>query len=123
MMKEVMYLRAMAKLTSLEDLGGLLSDDQKKSLDTGRPEEKTKKGYDGKPQKLKVSLDSKRRRGKVVTLVTGFQATPSELEEIAAMLKRSCGAGGQVLDNAIEIQGDHRRSVVAFLEKKGYRVG
>lgn len=112
----------MAKLTSLEDLGGLLSDDQKKALGAERPADTTKKGYDGKPQKLKVSLDSKRRRGKVVTLITGFQGTPSELEEIAVTLKRACGAGGQVLDNVIEIQGDHREAVVGMLVRRGYRV-
>jgi translation initiation factor 1 len=110
----------MAKLTSLEDLGGLLSESEKKTLEGRPPATEARKGYDGRPQKLDVRLDSKRRRGKTVTLITGFQATPEELEKLAAMMKRSCGAGGAVLDNAIEIQGDHRSAVIAMLKKLGY---
>jgi translation initiation factor 1 len=112
----------MAKLTSLEDLGDLLSESDKKAVASQTPAVATRGGYDGKPQKLGVRLDSKRRRGKTVTLVTGFQAKPGELEELAARMKRSCGAGGTVLDNAIEIQGDHRDAIVAMLKKLGYLI-
>src|SRR5690349_21368462 len=112
----------MAKLTSLEDLANLLSDSEKKTLHEQPSATGPRKGYDGKPQKLDVRLDSKRRRGKTVTLITGFQSTPGELEEIATKLKRSCGTGGSVLDNAIEIQGDHRAVAVEMLKKLGYRV-
>jgi predicted translation initiation factor SUI1 len=111
----------MAKLTSLEDLGGLLSDSEKNALKEQKPAE-SRKGYDGKLQKLDVRLDSKRRRGKTVTLISGFQSTPDELEELAAKMKRSCGAGGTVLDNAIEIQGDHRTTAIEMLRKLGYQI-
>jgi predicted translation initiation factor SUI1 len=112
----------MAKLTSLEDLGGLLSESEKKAIEERTSATESRKGYDGKPQKLDVRLDSKRRRGKTVTLISGFQSTPGELEELAAKMKRSCGAGGGVLDNAIEIQGDHRTAVIALLKKLGYQI-
>lgn len=112
----------MAKLTSLEDLGGLLSESEKKALEERTAGAASRKGYDGRPQKLDVRLDSKRRRGKSVTLISGFQSTPDELEEIAAKIKRSCGAGGGVLDNAIEIQGDHRATVIEMLKKLGYQI-
>jgi translation initiation factor 1 len=111
----------MAKLTSLEDLRALLPEgDQQSGTNPEKPAAKL--GYDGKLQHLTVRLDSKRRRGKTVTLITGFQSTPDELQGIATQLKKQCGAGGQVLDNEIEIQGDHRAKVVAKLTGMGFSV-
>ena len=113
----------MAKLTSLTDLQSLLSESDRAAMaseEQARPATKT--GYDGRPQKLDVRLDTKRRRGKTVTLITGFQSSPAELQRIADDLKRSCGAGGTVADNAIEIQGDHRARAIAKLKGLGFDV-
>ncbi len=112
---------AMAKLTSLDDLRSLLP------ADAAAPRQEHKVpapqvGYDGKQQRLDVALDSRRRKGKTVTLVTGFQARPGELEAIAQSLKRACGAGGKAGDNEIELQGDHRAKVVERLKALGYMV-
>ena len=107
----------MAKLTSLSDLASLLPESDKST-----PQTEQKKGYDGKPQILKVVLDSKKRRGKTVTVISGFQSKPSELEAIAQTLKKTCGTGGQVLDNTIEIQGDHRQKAIDKLKLMGYTV-
>jgi translation initiation factor 1 len=108
----------MPKLNSLDDLKSLLSAEDAAEVEAN----KVPVGYDGKPQRLDVQLDSKRRRGKTVTLITGFQSTPEELEEITSALKKQCGAGGQILDNAIEIQGDHRTKVVEKLKAMGFTV-
>jgi predicted translation initiation factor SUI1 len=106
----------MAKLTSLSDLASLLpASEQKESVP------QTKTGYNGKPQKLKVTLDTK-RRGKTVTIISGFQSNPRELDTIAQSLKKSCGAGGSVLDNVIEIQGDHTAKVKDKLRALGFIV-
>ncbi len=112
----------MAKLTSLEDLGRLLSEPDRKMLEERARSVEPRKGYDGRAQKLDVRLDSKRRRGKTMTIISGFQSTPDELEEIAARMKRACGAGGTVLDNEIAIQGDHRAVAIEMLKKLGYQV-
>lgn len=111
----------MAKLTSLEDLGSLLPNDGS-TKQPGTPSPAARTGYNGKEQKLEVMLDSKRRRGKTVTLVKGFQSRPDELESITGELKRMCGAGGRVLDNEIELQGDHRAKVVEKLKGMGFTV-
>ena len=82
----------MAKLTSLTDLQSLLSESDRAAMaseEQARPATKT--GYDGRPQKLDVRLDTKRRRGKTVTLITGFQSSPAELQRIADDLKRNNG--------------------------------
>ncbi len=105
----------MTKLTSLSDLAALLPNE---STQVAAP--KQKKGYNGKPQILKVVLDSKKRRGKTVTVISGFQSNPNELESIAQTLKKTCGAGGQVLDNTIEIQGDHRQKAIDKLTQMGF---
>ena len=45
-------------------------------------------------QNLRVTLDSKQRKGKTVTLVQGFTGTEEDLKELAKLLKNKCGVGG-----------------------------
>ncbi|PPT05166.1 Translation initiation factor SUI1-related protein [Geitlerinema sp. FC II] len=71
-------------------------------------------------QDLRVQATRKGRKGKTVTIVTGFQAKPETLKALSKALKSQCGAGGAVKDNAIEIQGEFVDRVVAFLKEKGY---
>jgi translation initiation factor 1 len=73
-------------------------------------------------QTIRVVIDRKRRAGKSVTVASGFQMTAASLAELAAALKKRCGAGGTVGDGEIEIQGDHVARVAAELERLGYRV-
>ena len=41
-------------------------------------------------------------------------------KQLAGNLKRSCGAGGAVRGDRIEIQGEHRDRVITELGKLGY---
>jgi translation initiation factor 1 len=70
-------------------------------------------------QKLKVMLDKSGRGGKVVTLVEGFIGTKADLENLGKELKSYCGTGGSAKDYQILIQGDVRKKVSDFLQKKG----
>jgi len=70
----------------------------------------------------RVRRETKGRRGKAVTTIAGLPLAEPELRELAGELKRHCGSGGSAKDGAIEIQGDHRDAVVAFLEGRGYPV-
>lgn len=73
-------------------------------------------------QKLRVSLDKSGRAGKMVTLVERFIGNPSSLESLGKDLKNHCGTGGSVKDGQILIQGDQRKKVAEFLQKKGAAV-
>lgn len=71
---------------------------------------------------VRVSRETKGRRGKGVTTVTGLPLGREELSALATDLKRLCGSGGAVKDQVIEIQGDHRDALTSALEGMGYRV-
>lgn len=73
-------------------------------------------------QKLRVRLDSKRRAGKVVTLVEGFAGSADDLEDLGKKLKSFCGTGGSAKDGEIIVQGDQRDKVLSWLLKNGYRL-
>jgi len=71
-------------------------------------------------QLLRISLDKRNRKGKAVTLITGFIGTDSDLQDLAKSLKTRCGVGGSAKDNEILIQGDFRNKVLELLQKEGY---
>jgi translation initiation factor 1 len=62
----------------------------------------------------------KRRKGKIVTRITGLDPVASNLNAILTELKSSCGAGGTIREGTIEIQGDHRERALALLRDLGY---
>ncbi|MDK2851925.1 MAG: translation initiation factor 1 [Proteiniphilum sp.] len=71
-------------------------------------------------QLLRISLDKRNRKGKAVTLVTGFRGSDEELQELGKLLKMRCGVGGSAKDGEIIVQGDHRAKVLDILQKEGY---
>jgi translation initiation factor 1 len=71
---------------------------------------------------VRVSRETKGRKGKGVTLITGIPQDLKGLQKLAKQLKRRCGAGGTVKEGVIEIQGEHRDLLVAELEKLGFTV-
>lgn len=72
-------------------------------------------------QNLKVTLDSKQRKGKTVTLIQGFVGTEDDLKELAKLLKNKCGVGGSIKDGEIIIQGEMKEKILAILRDNKYR--
>jgi translation initiation factor 1 len=71
---------------------------------------------------VRISRETKGRRGKGVTVITGVPLNSVELEKLGRQLKQRCGTGGTVKDGTIEIQGDHRDLLLGELEKLGWVV-
>ncbi len=76
----------------------------------------------GKNGTVYISRQTKGRKGKGVSLVSGVPLAPVGLADLAKKLKQKCGSGGTVKDGIIEIQGDHRQALKAELERLGYSV-
>lgn len=73
---------------------------------------------------VKVSRETKGRKGKGVTLVSGLPLDDAALADLARQLKVACGSGGAVKDGVVEIQGDHLDKVLAWLtaQPQGWQV-
>lgn len=71
---------------------------------------------------VRVSRETKGRKGKGVTLVKGLPLPLPELTALAKQLKARCGSGGTIKDGVIEIQGDHCDTLLAQLQSLGWQV-
>lgn len=70
---------------------------------------------------VRVGRETKGRAGKGVTVIRGLPLLPDALAELAKALKQRCGSGGTVSEGVIEIQGEHRDTVLAELLKRGFQ--
>lgn len=86
------------------------SDDDNDAVDT-LPKDK---------QMLRISLDKRNRKGKAVTLITGFEGSDDDLQDLGKLLKTKCGVGGSAKDGEMIVQGDNRQKVLDILQKEGY---
>lgn len=75
------------------------------------------------PQQQNVRIQASRsgRKGKTVTIITGFQSSAETLAKLLKQLKTQCGSGGTVKENSLEIQGDHRDKLLQLLTQLGYK--
>ncbi len=71
---------------------------------------------------VRIFRETKGRKGKGVTLVTGLDPNQLDIKTVAKKLKQLCGTGGTVKDDVIEIQGDHRETLAAYLRNEGHTV-
>jgi translation initiation factor 1 len=76
------------------------------------------------PSKIvaKLRVEKSGRGGKTVTVVYDLPNNRAFLKDLASELKRACGAGGAVVENTVEIQGDLRERIRSALVKKGWTV-
>lgn len=72
-------------------------------------------------QNLLLQASRKGRKGKTVTVITGFQCQPETLAKLLKQLKTQCGSGGTIKDNTLEIQGSHTQKLVEILTQLGYK--
>ena len=70
---------------------------------------------------VRVSRETKGRKGKGVTLIKGLDMNSDALASISKKLKVMCGSGGTVKSGVIEIQGDHIVRILDYLKKLGVK--
>ena len=70
---------------------------------------------------MRLSRQTKGRKGKGVCLVTGVPLVGKELDALARDLKQRLGCGGAVKDGVIEIQGDMVDLLLEELAKRGFK--
>ena len=110
----------MAKLIKKEKVNLLWSDeegDQRKVNDSAEVVEKIPKEID-----LRIWLEKKQRGGKTVSLIKDLPHNPKYFQKLAKDLKKTCGSGGAFKNDTIEVQGDCREKMKAYLEKLGFSV-
>ena len=71
---------------------------------------------------VRLMRETKGRKGKGVTLITGVALETKELKDLAKLLKQKCGSGGSLKNGVIEIQGEHRDVLEKELVSLGYKV-
>ena len=96
------------------------------SSETGRVKQEKPKGTQPLKQPpdgiVRLRREIKGRGGGTVIVISGIILNPDALKDLAGELKKRCGCGGTIKDGVIEIQGDHRDTLLRELEARGYRV-
>ena len=72
-------------------------------------------------RQVRVERQTKGRKGKGVSLISGLPLAESELKKLAKDLKQRCGCGGTVKNGMIEIQTDQRDLLIEELVKRGFQ--
>jgi translation initiation factor 1 len=71
---------------------------------------------------VRIRRETKGRKGKGMTTVTGLDLPEKGLKDLCSQLKKLCGTGGALKSGIIEIQGDNRDKIKATLEQLGHNV-
>lgn len=70
---------------------------------------------------VRIALDRKHRRGKMMTIVSGARGDEAELAQLCRELKKLLATGGSVIDGQIELQGNHIERVAAYFAARGIK--
>jgi len=70
----------------------------------------------------RLRIEKAGRRGKTVTVVESLPKNSDFLKDLAKELKKTCGTGGTVIEDRVELQGDHREKLRTVLQAKGWTV-
>ena len=76
---------------------------------------------EGAKEQQRITVKVNRRRyGKEVTVVEGFDASEIDLHELSTYLKSKFACGGTVKGNTVELQGNHLARMKEVLMEKGF---
>ena len=69
---------------------------------------------------VRIRLETKGRKGKGVTTVTGIPLAEPELKKLLKELKQKTSTGGAIKSQALELQGDQRDILMMLLANRGW---
>lgn len=72
--------------------------------------------------KVRISRETKGRKGAGVTLIKGIPLNESEAKLLLKQLQKLCGVGGSLKNGIVELQGDQRDKVLKALANKAWDV-
>lgn len=127
------------KLSSLSDLASAFGRDSVAVEDSKNPQpnddslvystnsgrikqEKSNKDITPSDGFANVRRETKGRKGKGVITISGLGIDAKALKDLAKKLKKTCGTGGSVVGEVIEVQGDKREQIKQVLESCGFKV-
>lgn len=110
----------MIKIPRYEEANIVWSDDpnfkQKKT-------EKLVREINPSEHTLCIRPEKKGRGGKTVSVIYDFPIGSEDyFKKLTKKLKRECGSGGTFKGESIEVQGDHRDKLKAYLEELGFKI-
>ena len=62
-----------------------------------------------------------KRKGKVNTIIKGYNGSAEDFKILAKILKKELGVGGSNKNEEIIIQGDYRKQIIQILEELGFK--
>ena len=92
------------------------------STDVGRIQESVQSQVSLTDGIVRIRRETRGRKGKGVTTVSGIDLPEPDLKTLAKQLKQKCSTGGTIKSGVIEVQGDHRDLLKKELEKRGHNV-
>lgn len=63
-----------------------------------------------------------KRKGKVNTIIEGYNGANEDFKKLTKHLQKACGVGGSHKKETIIIQGDYRQKIMEILVQLGFKV-
>ena len=93
------------------------------STDQGRIKEEIHPDFDSQIDRLIfLKLDKKSKRGKTITIATGFRLPDREIKSLAKALRKKCSTGGTFDKDTIELQGNFLEKTALELQANNFSV-
>ncbi len=96
------------------------SESEKKHTKVEKVDAQSDLNKERKSQTIRVWLQKKKRNGKLVSVITGFNEYKEDIKELARLLKVKLGVGGSNTDDEIVIQGQNRDKIIEILKSQGF---
>ncbi len=103
---------------SLEDQLKKLFPDH---IASNEPETTEEKDHELYVQKEPMICKYEKRKGKVTTIISGYEGEDEDFKLLAKEIKSKFAVGGSFKDGEIIIQGDYRDKIMKFLQDKGFK--